>query len=362
MSSKNEIVKLVQRALPHDFGATLTFIAWRAEDLETIMLPLLKLAPNVKLEQRRAKILLYVKDIENSFAQFWKRHQNVDNFATMEKEFELVFFPKFERIETEANTISRILNRVVSPKTTNTKSTSYIALADTLRILERISYFCNRSRYYIGGMKQLIDFDNFRAGQDTNLNKLIALQEELIGTIFEDDVDLNVKVVGKLPTLKMDYSHTFILFSNLFKNSIKYRRGDECNITIIYDFGQHTKLHRMDEKKFEVVELRGKLDTKWISIHFLDQGVGIKKKNLKGVFKPFKRAVDKDDEDRLEKALRKRSAKHRSMNLDIKYSGLGIGLAIVKRVVEMYGGTVEAKSHYGENTCISIHLPSNLLI
>jgi PAS domain S-box-containing protein len=65
-----------------------------------------------------------------------------------------------------------------------------------------------------------------------------------------------------------------------------------------------------------------------------DQGIGIPSERLRSVFDPFERAVD-----------------------GRQYGGLGLGLFIVRRIVEAHGGTVAVDSRLGEGACFTVELP-----
>ena len=43
--------------------------------------------------------------------------------------------------------------------------------------------------------------------------------------------------------------------------------------------------------------------------------------------------------------------------LDRKYDGVGLGLPLTKRLVELHGGTIEIDSVPGKGTVVSVHLP-----
>ncbi len=67
-----------------------------------------------------------------------------------------------------------------------------------------------------------------------------------------------------------------------------------------------------------------------------DNGIGIAKKNLSKLFKPF---VQIDS------------------SLNRQFSGTGLGLALVKKIVELHGGRVALTSQLGKGNCFTIDLP-----
>lgn len=84
------------------------------------------------------------------------------------------------------------------------------------------------------------------------------------------------------------------------------------------------------------VRLRGVREGEVAVFEVTDTGVGIDAANLPNLFKRFWQAD---------------SSAHR------KHQGAGIGLALVKELVEAHGGTVEAKSRVGHGTTMTVRLP-----
>ncbi len=68
--------------------------------------------------------------------------------------------------------------------------------------------------------------------------------------------------------------------------------------------------------------------------YFRDNGIGVDPKYLNYIFEPFKRLNSRTQ------------------------SGSGLGLAVGKKVVEMYGGNIWASSDGHEGTTISFSLPN----
>ncbi|CAH2213041.1 ATP-binding protein [Tepidibacter aestuarii] len=102
---------------------------------------------------------------------------------------------------------------------------------------------------------------------------------------------------------------------NLLSNAIKFTRsGDKISVNI-------------------------KQQGKEIIISLKDSGIGIKKENLDLIFERF-RQVNK--------------------SLTRENEGSGIGLSLVKLLVEMHGGTIDVKSEYGKGSEFIVKLPVKL--
>jgi len=76
--------------------------------------------------------------------------------------------------------------------------------------------------------------------------------------------------------------------------------------------------------------VRGREEDAWYSIRFTDTGRGMGPEELARLFTPFSTAFD---------------------------GGTGLGMAIVRRIVEEHGGAIDAESRPGEGTTVTILLP-----
>jgi PAS domain S-box-containing protein len=74
----------------------------------------------------------------------------------------------------------------------------------------------------------------------------------------------------------------------------------------------------------------------YLRISVKDTGIGIRPEDQARLFKPF---VQVDS------------------RLNRKYQGTGLGLVLVKRIVELHGGSVNLQSHLGEGSCFTVCLP-----
>lgn len=122
--------------------------------------------------------------------------------------------------------------------------------------------------------------------------------------------DIKVDSPENLPLVMLDAEHLETILSNLVENSIKYRR-ESREITI--------KLHKSKNL---------------VGFSVIDEGQGIPKKALKNIFKKFYRVEN-------------------SMTSSIK--GHGLGLSIVKNLVELNGGEITVNSKLGKGSEFSIH-------
>ncbi len=129
-----------------------------------------------------------------------------------------------------------------------------------------------------------------------------------IGEI-KKDVDLTI---SDLKTTSGTGSQIKLLFSHLLENSIKYRHRD---------------------RKLEIVIGSRKINEK-LYYFVSDNGIGFNMEYVHNIFKIF----------------------HRLHTID-EYEGTGVGLALVKRIVEKHGGDVFAESEPGKGTTIYFSLP-----
>ncbi len=128
-----------------------------------------------------------------------------------------------------------------------------------------------------------------------------------------DESGANI-VVDSLPVVMADETQMVQLFQNLIANAIKFRRD-----------GVDPQIH---------ISARAK-DGRW-QFEIEDNGIGIEKKYADKVFVIFRQLHDKS-----------------------RYEGTGIGLAVAKRIVERYHGTIWFESVYGSGTTFFFTLPGD---
>ncbi len=129
------------------------------------------------------------------------------------------------------------------------------------------------------------------------------------GIIIEKNIEQN------LPTIKADQNEITRLLTNLLSNAIKYNK-------------ENGKI---------LVEVS--TSSNYLRIKVADSGIGLKPDEKDRMFNEFYRAKNE-----------------RTRGI----SGTGLGLTIVKRIVDSYYGKIDVDSTYGEGTTFTISLPINI--
>ncbi|MGH9868245.1 MAG: ATP-binding protein [Candidatus Polarisedimenticolia bacterium] len=117
--------------------------------------------------------------------------------------------------------------------------------------------------------------------------------------------------VGGLPSISGHPAHVQVVFQNLIENALKYRGEKPLRVEIAAE-----------------AAARG-----WI-FSVKDNGIGIKPQYHERVFRMFQRLHDRHTQP-----------------------GHGMGLAIVKKIVEQHGGRIWLESSPGRGTTIRFHMP-----
>lgn len=140
------------------------------------------------------------------------------------------------------------------------------------------------------------------------ISNALNLQKTLI-----DQKGAEIKV-SPMPKLKVPVSPLNQVFLNLISNSLKYQPEGAA---------PRIKISAIEKKEF------------W-EFSVMDNGIGIPQSSQNKVFILFSRLHSKS-----------------------KYSGTGIGLAMCKKIIENFGGTIYFKSKEGEGTTFYFTVPKN---
>ncbi|MBZ9685428.1 CHASE3 domain-containing protein [Clostridium estertheticum] len=173
-------------------------------------------------------------------------------------------------------------------------------------------------------INNIVDSSKIQAGffkLNLSNNNIVEVVEEIVMSvtnftdikglhiIFDTDVEENI--------IACDPEMIQRIVLNLISNAIKFSNiGNEIFVDV-------------------------KDKTKFVEISVKDNGIGIEEKNLDMIFDRFKQ-VDK--------------------SLSRNAEGTGIGLSLVKSIVELHGGSIYAESEFGKGSKFTVMLPSDKVI
>ena len=145
---------------------------------------------------------------------------------------------------------------------------------------------------------------------DVSLHEIVSeAQANLFGQISKSKV--NIQVGSDLPMVYGDKIRLIEVFQNLIENAIKFM-GEQLNPTIkIYS---------------------GTVENNFCTVFIEDNGIGISPRFHEKIFGLFNR-------------------------LNVEIEGTGIGLTIVKRIIEVHGGTIRVESIEGKGATFIFTLP-----
>jgi signal transduction histidine kinase len=152
-------------------------------------------------------------------------------------------------------------------------------------------------------------FSNF-ASMPAQQNELLNVVEvvELALDIFNEDYLVFEKESEEI-IAKIDRTQLIRIITNLVKNAIQAIP---------------------DQQETKSIVVRMKRNRKTVLITVKDNGIGIKEKDQNRIFEP---------------------------KFTTKNSGMGLGLSIIKNIIENYKGSITFESQYGQGTTFIVSLP-----
>jgi PAS domain S-box-containing protein len=186
-------------------------------------------------------------------------------------------------------------------------------LGDGEEYLERMQRAASRMSTLIEDLLKFSRVTTVKA-ETKNIDLNITLKDvvsDLGERITRENGKVNVNV-SELPTVRADETHMRQLFQNLIANALKFHKKDQAPIVIV-------SAESNDKENI---------------IRVADNGIGIDEKYVAKIFYVFQR-----------------------LNSTQAYEGTGIGLAVCKKIVERYGGTIAVESQPGQGTTFIITLP-----
>ena len=155
------------------------------------------------------------------------------------------------------------------------------------------------------------------------IQKNIRLTSELLDRTSEASLAIDTTLDG---TIRVDERRIRQVLINLLSNAIKFTpEGGSVTLTV-----------RATQALDQSLPDPSSPDQKYLSFSVTDTGIGIASHNLHKLFQTF---VQLDS------------------SLDRHYEGTGLGLALVKQIIEMHSGQVSVESVLGQGSCFTVTLP-----
>jgi signal transduction histidine kinase len=149
--------------------------------------------------------------------------------------------------------------------------------------------------------------------EELDLNEIVHDAIEDMGLIVtEKDLEMEILLPDDLPTIMADRQKVDLVVMNILHNAVKFTP-------------EHGR-----------VRIKARLEGEEVILSISDTGIGIPPDKLNRIFDRFYQVEP---------------------SLTREYGGIGLGLSIVKGVVELCGGTIHVESSEGEGSTFVITLP-----
>jgi PAS domain S-box-containing protein len=154
-------------------------------------------------------------------------------------------------------------------------------------------------------------------------------------------IQLETKILLNLCELNVDERRIRQVLINLLNNAVKFT-PDSGRITL--EVSNHPRLgdQQFPNQAPTIISSQPALaGSSYLYFSVSDTGIGITPENISKLFQPF---------IQIDSALNR------------QYQGTGLGLTLVKRIVEMHGGLVMLTSEIGVGSCFTIALPYTVTV
>ncbi|MBD2189397.1 response regulator [Pseudanabaena mucicola] len=177
-------------------------------------------------------------------------------------------------------------------------------------------------------INDILDIAKIESGQmelNCKPTSIVSLCQSSLTFIRQQAIAKRIQIKTQLPTnlpdLFVDDLRIRQVLINLLNNAVKFTaEGGQITLGVSL-ISQSEDLQNTQN---------------YLQISIADTGIGISPENINKLFQPF---------------IQVDSALNR------KYEGTGLGLALVKQIVELHGGTVELTSELGVGSCFTFILP-----
>ncbi len=177
----------------------------------------------------------------------------------------------------------------------------------------------NRLKGLLSMINDLLDISRIEMNTIVREYKLINIVEIIkdVLNLFQFDIQKKKLIVNftfdeNLPQIKADLTEIQRLVTNFISNAIKYNKNEGS------------------------IDINVKHSNNYLKFKVKDSGIGLKPQEKEKLFSEFFRAKNEFTKN---------------------IHGTGLGLSLVKRIIDSYNGKIEVESEYGSGTMFTISLP-----
>jgi PAS domain S-box-containing protein len=212
-----------------------------------------------------------------------------------------------------------------------------------------ISDIFGSGKHLLSLINDILDLSKVEAGKMT-----LDLESVPVGSLFVNSLsiirekaatrrirlDLDLGAAEALGAIQADPRKVKQILYNLLSNAVKFTpEGGQVTV-----HATHVHRSQVGQRRSAWAARRFALAdsafSEFLEIRVTDSGIGIPAEALEQLFRPFSQ-IDS--------------------GLARKFEGTGLGLAMVKLLAELHGGSVAVESAVGEGSCFSVWLPIRML-
>jgi signal transduction histidine kinase len=190
-------------------------------------------------------------------------------------------------------------------------------------LLELIQDMLDVSKIMAGMLK--IDIKTISIADLCNSSLELTKQQAL-----KKQIQLTTSVFSNTEVIAVDPHRIRQVLVNLLDNAVKFTPSGgkvDLDVRIVNDLSR------------ELILSHSVANSCWIKFSITDTGIGISPSDRDMLFQPF---IQIDS------------------GLNRKYEGSGLGLVIVKQIVELHGGYVDVSSQIDQGSCFTVYLPTKI--
>lgn len=200
-----------------------------------------------------------------------------------------------------------------------------------IRQVDAVDIISKSGSHLLELINDVLDLAKIEAGQvilncgTVSISSLVQSSVSLIKQqAAKKRICLEVEIASDLPLLSLDGRRMRQVLVNLLANAVKFT-PEQGQIRL-----------SVSRTSPSLVKSQNSQNGDTLQIVIRDTGIGIASENISQLFEPF---IQIDS------------------SLDRQYEGTGLGLSLVKRIVELHGGEVSVSSEVGVGSCFTVELP-----